>query len=138
LRGWAGKWNRRAHGHWPFIGFIPATLREILKEAAYDADAIISTWRDRGWLLVDDSDKRQMHHQVQIGTTTTRVIAITAQAFRQAGLGLGHIPDRIRQLRNTTGLLLCLMQQPPFAGEPEVRAHAVQTLQAWLATLLAG
>jgi hypothetical protein len=45
LGGWSGSWSR--HSTWGFIGFIPHRLTAILEEAGHDADAVISTFRDR-------------------------------------------------------------------------------------------
>ncbi len=44
--GWAGQWDTNGL----HIGFMPHRLQEILTRERYDADAILRTWADRGWL----------------------------------------------------------------------------------------
>jgi hypothetical protein len=47
-RGWLGVWDKDEG--WPFLAFLPNALKDLLEERGYDADAIVRTWLDRGWL----------------------------------------------------------------------------------------
>lgn len=49
-RGWYGAWRRV--DMWDEISFIPLHVKERFQEWRYDYQAIVTTWRDRGWLRV--------------------------------------------------------------------------------------
>jgi hypothetical protein len=85
--GWAGHWGGSpgAPNAWQFLGFIPDRLSRLLQEAGYDPDAVVSTWKDRGWLYVDPSDPAGKYHQAVIAGHKPRVIAIKQGALRAAG-----------------------------------------------------
>jgi hypothetical protein len=83
--GWAGHWKQpvmvmgRATS-WDFIGFIPSKLKQVLTAEGFDAEAVVRTWRDRGWLLVDPSDRRKRYHQAMVGNSKANLICFTRQA----------------------------------------------------------
>jgi hypothetical protein len=54
-------------------------------EGGFDYDAVVSAWKDRGWLLIDVSDRAGRHHQVAIAGHKPRVIAIKRDALRDVG-----------------------------------------------------
>jgi hypothetical protein len=131
--GWAGIWSR--HGTWAFIGFIPHRLSALLRDAGHDADATVSAWKGRGWLLIDPSDKTKKHHQVTIAGTRPRVIAVKRQAFREAGC-LPEDSDQALHLTDATLAFLTAVQNPaPTIGDPEALARAVRAVQEWHGTL---
>jgi hypothetical protein len=57
--GWAGRWDD-ATG-WTYVGFLPERLAAVLAEGGFEPEAVVRAWRDRGWLLVDPSDKKARH-----------------------------------------------------------------------------
>src|SRR5262249_5654155 len=66
-----------------FLGLIPERLRLIITEAGYDYDSVVSTWADRGWLLVDKSDRAGRYHQATINGERPRLIAIKRQVIEK-------------------------------------------------------
>src|SRR5205085_387182 len=73
--GWAGHWNRDQISPWSFLGLIPARLRKILTDGGYEYEPTVQGWKDRGWLLVDRSDKTKLHHQATLDGEKPRLIA---------------------------------------------------------------
>lgn len=82
---WSGAWPGRSNGSWNRIGFLPDALKHILTETDYEFDPVISTWKDRGWLIIDPSDKKQRHHQMMLHRHKTRLVTIDRKALAQAG-----------------------------------------------------
>lgn len=84
--GWAGHWAldrdpQYQQGPWEFIGFLPMRLRQVLEEGGFDQEAVVRTWRDRGWLMVDPSDDKQRYHQALVGEGKRRLICVTRKAI---------------------------------------------------------
>jgi hypothetical protein len=55
---------------------LPSRLKAIVEDGGFEYEAVVRTWRDRGWLKVDASDKRKRYHQVRIDGERCWVIAI--------------------------------------------------------------
>ncbi|MEQ8836426.1 MAG: hypothetical protein RID07_06440 [Lacipirellulaceae bacterium] len=58
-----------------WYGFLPDKLRKFLNDAGYEADAIIRTWQDRGWILRDTSSGK-FRLRGQMNGSTPWLIAI--------------------------------------------------------------
>ncbi len=54
--GYAGKWD--SGDGWSCIAFYPHKLKTLLKNQEHDPEAILRTWRDRGWLSTKGDRKR--------------------------------------------------------------------------------
>jgi hypothetical protein len=134
--GWAGHWvgAHNQGGTWEFIGLIRKRLCDILSETRYDADAVISTWRDRGWLLVDRSDQAGRYHQVFIDGHTPRVVAIRREAFVQAGcIREGPSSSYLQEVAQTfLNLARSGTLQP---GSPTSLSAAIQAILTWMASV---
>jgi hypothetical protein len=135
--GWAGHWGGcpGSPSAWQFLGFIPDRLSRLLQEAGYDPDAVVSTWKDRGWLHADASDPAGKYHQVAIGLHKPRVLAIRQAALRAAGC--------LRDDACPTAHLLTLAYSFVWAakgggqgpGDAAKLNIAVQAVIEWLATV---
>ncbi len=77
-RTWAGRWDNR--GAW--VGFRSETLRRVLTEGGFEFDAVIRSWREREWVLVDTSSGKA-RHRARIGQDNCWLIAIRMDAVRQ-------------------------------------------------------
>ena len=77
-RTWAGRWDDGV----AWIGFRPETLRQVLTAGGFECDAVLRSWRDRGWLLVDPGSNKAMH-RARIGQENCWLIAIRMEAIRQ-------------------------------------------------------
>ncbi len=77
-RTWAGRWDDGV----AWIGFRPETLRRVLTEGGFEFDAVLRSWRDRGWLLVDPGSSKP-RHRARIGQEDCSLIAIRMEAIRQ-------------------------------------------------------
>ena len=76
--GYAGRWDDG--GEW--IGFRPEILRRVLTEGGFEFDAMLRSWRERGWVLVDASSGKA-RHRARIGQENHWLIAIRMEAVRQ-------------------------------------------------------
>jgi hypothetical protein len=67
---------------WEWVGFMPHVLEKLLREANYDPNSIIRTWKDKEWLKTDAASNGTMRNQyrAKIGRGTVRVYAITREA----------------------------------------------------------
>ena len=77
--GWAGRWDK---DDWKVIGFHPTRLKEILRECRYEPEAILATWKERGWLDLEDS-RAGYTKRFRIGGELTYLIAISRRAFAE-------------------------------------------------------
>lgn len=102
--GWAGRWDGdQLPGYigpagspkepWEFLGILPACLRKILKDAGYEYEPTVQGWKERGWLLVDKSDKTGLHHQATLEREKPRMIALTRTAITEV-TGVTTAPTR--------------------------------------------
>jgi len=77
--GWAGQWTRDNQyvGYWEYIAVVPHVLKNLLERGGFKSEAIIRTWKERGWLR---TEKDRYQYQVGIDGEKVRTIAITRQA----------------------------------------------------------
>jgi hypothetical protein len=54
--GISGKWERGLS--WETIAFYPHKIKELLEKADHDPEAVMRTWRDRGWLETSNDRNR--------------------------------------------------------------------------------
>ncbi|HYV37593.1 MAG TPA: DUF927 domain-containing protein [Gemmataceae bacterium] len=75
--GWAGRWNTR-NGRWAHIAFYPSKLSDVLKAAGFEYEAIVASWKARGWLHLDSNG----HNPNQrVAGRHARLVAITREAI---------------------------------------------------------
>jgi putative DNA primase/helicase len=77
--GWAGRWDRK---DWEFIGFYPTRLKEILRDAGYEPEAILATWKERGWLELEPG-RAGYTKRFRVGTEQPYLVAIKRLAFQE-------------------------------------------------------
>ena len=58
---------------------MPQILSEVLSELKYEEDAIIRSWKDRGWLITDLDNRN--HKKIKIKHENPRVVAIKRSAI---------------------------------------------------------
>jgi hypothetical protein len=58
IQGYAGRWDPDDSEPWSFIGFFPTVLKKVLDDLGYEYEAILTGWREKGWLMVKDGEKR--------------------------------------------------------------------------------
>ena len=90
--GWAGRWNKNVplpeqgddQENWPWIGFIPARLRAVLKEGGFEPESVVRTWRDDKSLAVTKEKKKtRFEVKARVGEATPWLIAVTRAAFEK-------------------------------------------------------
>jgi len=74
----AGRWD--VDGDW--IGFRPEVLRRVLTVGGFEYAAVIRSWRERQWVLLDSSG-RKARHRARIGDENCWLIAIRMDAVRE-------------------------------------------------------
>jgi hypothetical protein len=99
LGGWAGVWPsdtplpvdprpRRKRKPPYHVGFFPHKLDAILTEGGFDPQAVVRSWKDRGWLKVsEESGVERTRLKVKIANRGSYVIAVTHAAVVAAGAG---------------------------------------------------
>ncbi len=75
--GWAGRWD--AGENFKFIAFYPDFLRRVMREMDFDYEAVLRTWRDRGWL--DAPQKKRNTKQMRVNDVRAELIAIKKEAL---------------------------------------------------------
>jgi putative DNA primase/helicase len=75
--GWAGRWDK---DDWEFIGFYPTRLKEILRDSGYEQEAILATWKERGWLELDGG-RAGYTKRFRVGGEQPYLIALRREAF---------------------------------------------------------
>lgn len=112
-KGWAGTkvTITTAEGDEELNCFVLTRLKEILQEGGFFYDATVSTWRDRGWLHVDKSDKAGLHHQVTLNGHKPRVIAIRPRGFQETGCIEKNSCDAANRLLQTSESFLQMARQ---------------------------
>lgn len=73
--GWLGAWSRATT--WTYLAILPTELRGFLEKQKYDAEAVLRSWDDRGWLV------REAEHRtskVLVGTVKPRCVVIKRAA----------------------------------------------------------
>jgi hypothetical protein len=82
---WFGKWE--PYEHWDSIAFLEPKLRKFLADEAFDVDAILRTWLDRGWLITgpDASRPSRISKKVRIGNGSAWAVVVKREAFNAIG-----------------------------------------------------
>lgn len=75
--GWAGRWD--PGDDWDFIAFFPDALRRILRDLDFEADPVIRTWKDRGWL--DAPKQGRNTKQMRVQGERAELIALRREAI---------------------------------------------------------
>ena len=65
--GWLGAWT--AGDHWTQLALLPTELRGFLARQGFDAEAVLHTWNDRGWVRTE-------------GRHRTRKVAVAGRKLR--------------------------------------------------------
>jgi len=65
-------------GHLHDVAYLPGPVNAELARAGYDADAIVSTWQRRGWLICDDGRQTS---RATVGSTRTRCLRLSPVAL---------------------------------------------------------
>ncbi len=87
--GLSGRWERRED--WEAIAFYPHRIKELLEKAGHDAEAIIRTWRDRGWLETS-GDRMRYTKKISIRGEKTWAIVVKRSAIEDPGDRLPNEP----------------------------------------------
>ena len=126
---WTGHWQNR-HSDWAFLGFVPEALKKLLTAAGFDYDQTLLTWRDRGWLLFDESDRSKLHHQAVLDGGKPRLIAVKRKALQEVGCDkdAANANDRLRKAAMTFVLLA-----QEVATDPDLRT-AADMIAKWAAS----
>lgn len=82
VAGWLGAWVRG--DSWAYLAVLPHELRAFLERQKFDADAVLRTWDDRGWLL---RDGRHTTRRLTVGERRERCYAISRAACDAADGG---------------------------------------------------
>ncbi len=69
-------------GTWPWIGFIESVLRKELADSGFDADAVIRSWKDNNWLVIQESGRLKLKSRLLDGESV-RLIAISRAAIEE-------------------------------------------------------
>ena len=73
--GWLGAWAQRAD--WKTLAILPSELKGFLGRQGYDAEAVLRSWRDRSWLLVEEEHQTR---KVMVGTRKSRCFVLKREA----------------------------------------------------------
>ena len=74
IQGWSGRWDKG--NTWQEIGFFPGTVDRLLTDHGYDPKAIISLWKEQGW-LVSDTDGKHLGKKVRVDGELTRLLTFS-------------------------------------------------------------
>lgn len=67
--GWLGRWDRGDEYEW--IAIYPNHLRDFLTAQKFDADSILTEWRDSGWLKVKKGEEKKRYTcQIRLGQSS--------------------------------------------------------------------
>lgn len=80
--GWAGVWSCNLADGW-HIAFFQQPLRELLREAGYQYEAVVPVWRHRGWLITDADCSGRTQKTVRVGRESVKSVAVTRGAVEQ-------------------------------------------------------
>jgi hypothetical protein len=81
--GWLGRWDRGKGSQ--FLAIYPTVLDARLRDWGFDSDAVVKSWKDRDWLLLDDD--RHLDCKVRLNGTQPRLVKIARPAVELAGGG---------------------------------------------------
>ncbi len=73
--GWLGAWANRQE--WRTLAVLPTELRGFLEKQKHDAEAVLRTWDQRGWLLHDEG---HLTKKVTVGARKERCVVIARAA----------------------------------------------------------
>ncbi len=79
--GYAGRWD--VAQEWEFLAFFPHQLEKVLADFGFEHQAILRTWRDKGWLLTDDESGGRFTRKIQVDRNRPRLVTITRQAIEE-------------------------------------------------------
>lgn len=94
-QGWLGRWDKgdphpgksTDEATWEWIGIFPEKLKAVLSEGGFEADAIIRTWKDENWLVIDSCKDGQTRRtkKARVGEekSAASLIAIKRTAIEQ-------------------------------------------------------
>lgn len=74
--GWLGSWD--SADDWKYIAFTTTALRAFLAKQEFDVEAVLKTWKDRGWL---ETDKLGRGKQVRISGAVVNCYCVTRTAI---------------------------------------------------------
>ena len=77
--GYLGKWP--GVEDWRYIAFYPHRLRAFLNQQGLDRDAILRTWRDRGWIDTQGDRKRLTKPLREGGGMSSRFVVVKREAI---------------------------------------------------------
>jgi putative DNA primase/helicase len=78
--GWSGRWDHP--DVWDYVAFYPHKLKDLLRQQAFNPEAIIRTWREKKWLKV--SKNRSVDYRADIDGQKAWTVAILRSAFEEA------------------------------------------------------
>jgi hypothetical protein len=73
--GWIGRWDREED--FEFIGFYPHHVEDLLRGQKFNPEAVMSEWRERGWLKVKDDGQRRFTCEHRVRGEVKRAHLIT-------------------------------------------------------------
>ena len=79
--GWAGRWDQKAD--WEFVAFYPHLLEERLRDHEYQHEAILTGWKERGWLETD-ADRKRSTKRMRVGVERPHLVVIRRGAIEEA------------------------------------------------------
>jgi uncharacterized protein (DUF927 family) len=94
-QGWAGRWDcDKKNKPWSYIGFLPHRLDQVLEQAGFEHEAIIRTWRDRGWLeLTQEGEKTRGQKKARVDGQSAWLVAVKREAVMEVE---GESPEPTR------------------------------------------
>jgi putative DNA primase/helicase len=85
-KGMAGKWKDGED--WDQVGLFRHRLEELLKTHGFDCEAVLRTWRDRGWLRTDSEiGKDRFTKRERIAGESPRLVCIKREAIEMLNDG---------------------------------------------------
>ena len=78
--GYAGRWD--VAQEWETLAFFPHQLEKLLSDFGFEHQAILRTWRDKGWLAVDE-DASRFTRKVTVERNQCRMVVIDRQALEE-------------------------------------------------------
>jgi hypothetical protein len=81
--GWSGIWELESDkdGPWSQIAFFPDRLKKLLNELGYEPEAVISGWKERGWLIVDTDRASRTTKRIKRDGETHPMVVISREAI---------------------------------------------------------
>jgi len=84
---WSGRWDQI---DWEFLAFYQHILEDILKKAGHEPQAILTEWRERGWLDITADGKRRFTKRIRVEGESPHLISIKRNAVDEVE---GEDPD---------------------------------------------